>query len=74
MNPWVKFAQLLAPGAKQIVTVSSVGTDGTSVVVLRNGSAVRVAGDSVAAGQKAFIQNGRVIGRAPDLPAQSVEV
>lgn len=74
MNPWTKFAQLIAPGAKQIVTVASVGSDGTSVVTLRNGSSMRVAGDTVAAGQKAFIQNGRIIGRAPDLPVQNVEV
>ena len=74
MNPWTKFAQLIAPGAKQIVTVTTVGSDGTSVVTLRNGSSMRVAGDTVATGQKAFIQNGRIIGRAPDLPVQNVEV
>lgn len=74
MNPWVQLTRLMAPGAKQIVTVASVGTDGTSVVTLRSGGDVRVAGDSVAAGQKAFIQGGRIVGRAPDLPAFSVEV
>lgn len=74
MNPWVKFSQLLAPGVKQIVTVTSVGTDGTSIVALRDTSTVRVAGDSVSAGDKAFIQGGRIIGKAPDLPSYSVEV
>lgn len=74
MNPWVKFSRLMAPGAKLIVTVASVGTDGTSIVTLRDLSTVRVAGDSVGVGEKAFIQSGRIVGKAPALPAYSIEV
>jgi len=73
-NPWIKFKALLAPGAKQIVTVASVGTDGTSIVTLRDNNQIRVTGDSVAAGEKAIIQEGKIIGKAPGLPAQTIEV
>ncbi|MCY0966122.1 hypothetical protein [Parathalassolituus penaei] len=73
-NPWIKFKALLAPGAKQIVTVASVGADGTSIVTVRDGSQIRVAGDSVAAGEKAIIQDGKIMSKAPSLPMLSVEV
>ncbi len=73
-NPWSDYAKLLAPGARTIVTVSVVNSDGSSTVTLRTGETVRVAGDSVSAGQKAIIQDGRILKRAPDLPFQTVEV
>lgn len=73
-NPWASYSKLLAPGAKAIVTVTTVNSDGTSLVTLRSGSTIRVTGDTVAAGQKAIIQQGRIISRAPDLPVQTVEV
>lgn len=73
-NPWVKFQALIAPGPKQIVEVSSVGADGTSIVIVRGGNSIRVNGDAVPAGSKAIIQGGKIIGKAPDLPAQTVEI
>lgn len=73
-NPWVKFGALTAPGAKTVVTVTTVNNDGTSIVTLRNGSTLRVAGDSVTTGDKALIQNGKIVGAAPSLPIQSVTV
>lgn len=73
-NPWVKFGALSAPGAKTVVTVTAVNNDGTSIVTLRSGSTLRVAGDSVTAGDKALIQNGKIVGAAPSLPIQSVTV
>ncbi|HBA34885.1 MAG TPA: hypothetical protein DCZ12_12195 [Gammaproteobacteria bacterium] len=73
-NPWKSFSKLLAPGARTIVTVQTVNSDGTSVVELRSGDTIRVRGDSVAATEKAIIQNGEIKGKAPDLPEQTVEV
>ena len=73
-NPWVKFGALNAPGAKAVVTVTTVNNDGTSIVTLRSGQSLRVQGDSVAANSKALIQGGRIIGTAPSLPVQSVIV
>ena len=73
-NPWVKFKRLNAPGAKILVTVTAVHNNGTSTVTLRSGDQIVVQGDSVAAGSPAFIQDGRIAGRAPQLLVQSVSV
>jgi molybdopterin biosynthesis enzyme len=73
-NPWVKFGALIAPGVKAVVTVTTVNSDGTSIVALRSGQSLRVQGDSVEASSKALIQGGRIIGAAPSLPIQSISV
>lgn len=73
-NPWVKFGSLTAPSATAVVTVTTVNSDGTSIVTLRSGDSLRVQGDSVAATNKALIQDGKIIGAAPSLPVQSVSV
>jgi hypothetical protein len=73
-NPWISFGKLFDAGAKTIVTVTTVNADGTSIITLRSGSTLRVQGDSVTAGDKAIIQGGKIIGRAPNLPVQTVEV
>jgi hypothetical protein len=73
-NPWVKFGALTAPGAKAVVTVAAVNNDGTSIVMLRSGQALRVQGDSVGVNNKALIQGGKIIGAAPSLPTHSVSI
>jgi hypothetical protein len=73
-NPWVRFGALIAPGAKSVVTVTAVNVNGTSVVTLRGGGSVTVQGVSVDVGGSAIIQDGRIIGAAPDLPVASVEI
>lgn len=73
-NPWTQFQRLIAPGAKTIVTVTTVNTDGTSIVTLRSGDTVRVQGDTVTAGSKAIIQNGRILRTAPDLTHYDVDI
>ncbi|HBS41286.1 MAG TPA: hypothetical protein DEA26_01300 [Oceanospirillales bacterium] len=73
-NPWVQFGKLFAPGAKTVVTVQTVNADGSSIVQLRSGDTLRVIGDTVDANSKAVIQEGKIIGKAPDLPTQTVEV
>jgi molybdopterin biosynthesis enzyme len=73
-NPWVAFGALIAPGAKAVVTITAVNTDGTSLVELRGGGSLRVQGDNVTQGSKALIQGGRIIGAAPALPTQAIEV
>ncbi|MBL4796499.1 MAG: hypothetical protein JKY50_03700 [Oleispira sp.] len=73
-NPWVKFGELVAPGAKAVVTVTTVNNDGTTSVTLRGGGELRVQGDNVAQGAKALIQGGRISGAAPSLPIISTEV
>ena len=55
-NPWIRFQQLNAPGAKTLVTVTAVHDNGTTTVTLRNGDELVVQGDSVESG-KAFGRN-----------------
>ena len=74
MNQVQRLRELLSDGPRQIVTVDAVNTDGSSLVSLRTGDQLRVAGDTVEVGQKAIIQAGRIIGRAPDLPFSRIEV
>ena len=73
-NPWVRFSELVKPGARVVVTVAAQGGDGTSVVTLRDGSQMRVQGDSVAVGDRAVIQQGRITGGAPGLPLVDLEI
>lgn len=73
-NPWVKFKRLNAPGAKTLVTVTAVHNNGTSTVTLRTGDELVVQGDTVGAGSPAFIQDGRIAGKAPSLQIQTVSI
>jgi len=70
---WRKFKKLIDGPAMEVVTVQSV-SGGTSKCITYTGGVVIVSGDSVAAGDKAFIQDGRIIGEAPDLTYYEIEV
>lgn len=67
-NIFARFRRLLPDSPTIIATVSSVGADGTSMVLTSGGGAMRVFGDDVAVGAKAFVRDGAIIGPAPDLP------
>ncbi|MDP2548094.1 hypothetical protein [Oceanobacter sp. 4_MG-2023] len=73
-NPWTRLSKLIAPGAKTIVTVTTVHTDGTSTVTLRSGDTLRVQGDTVSEGNAALIQQRRIIGKVPNLVHYEIEV
>lgn len=74
-NPWVIFGQLTAGPPKLIADVGQHNGDGTSTVTLVGGGAqLRVDGQSVAVGQRAYVQDGAVIGAAPNLPVVTVDV
>lgn len=75
VNPWRRFIGLLPGGHKTVGEVLSVDNNaGTSRVQLRTGAEVVVAGTSVAVGSNAFLSDGQVIGKAPDLPQYDIEV
>jgi hypothetical protein len=74
VNPWLKFKNLLPDTAKQIVTVQTVNTDGTSIVQLRSGDLITVSGNSISTGNKAVIQGGRITGPASNLPYSDLTV
>lgn len=72
-NLWARFRRLIADSPTVIVTVATVNADGTSVVTTVGGGTMRVIGTSVAAGSKAFVRDGAVIGEAPNLPYYELE-
>lgn len=51
-------------------TVTAVHGDGTSSIALPNGRALRAQFQPVSVGQEAFVQDGKVLGAAPDLGAE----
>jgi hypothetical protein len=73
-NVWTRFKALLPSRALQVVTVLSVNANGTSQVQSDAGNEWTVLGDSVAAGGKALVQDGRIIAEAADLPTYTVSV
>ncbi|MGI2027802.1 hypothetical protein [Endozoicomonas acroporae] len=73
-NIWQQFKSLIPEGARTIVTITSNNGDGTSSATLRDGTTIRVQGESVLGGQKAIIQNGEVKATAPSLAQYEQEV
>lgn len=75
VNPWKKFIGLLPGGVRAVGTVTSVNaTSGMSTIIMRNGTRIAARGISVPVGTKAFVEDGQVIGPAPNLPQYDVEV
>ena len=72
-NPWARFRRLVPSAPMVIVTVASVATDGTSMVTTAAGGTLRVFGDAVAAGDKAYIRDGIIIGEAPNMTHYELE-
>lgn len=71
-NAYKRFRALLGGTYRQVVTVLGVNTDGTSVVMQRNGKTLVVRGVSVPAQRKAWVVNNEIVSEAPDLPFFSV--
>lgn len=75
VNPWKRFIGLLPGGMRTVGTVTSVNLqNGTSVIMLRNGSQISAKGTGVAKGLKAFVVDGQVMEQAPGLVQYEVEV
>ena len=74
VNPWRVFQGLLPRGGRSVVTITANNGDGTSQATLRDGTPIRVQGESVAPGGLALIQGGEVKAQVPALPQSSVAV
>ena len=72
MNRFRQLKDLLDTDTVDIVTVSSVEADGTSTVQDLAGNTYTVRGDSVPAGQKAYVKGGIIQGAAPSLPYSTI--
>ena len=67
VNPWQSFQNLLPQATRYIVTVDTVYGDGTSMATRRDGQQVRLIGDSISAGHRAWVDGETIIGDAPAL-------
>lgn len=72
-NLWARFKRLVQAAPMLIVTVESVGADGTSLVTTASGGTFRVFGDTVAAGSKAYVRDGVIVGEAPNMTHYELE-
>lgn len=73
-NAMKRFKRVLGGTSKQVAEVISIANDGTSLVELRNGKRFIARGDTVAMGDNAWIVNGEIISKAPDLPSYAVTI
>jgi hypothetical protein len=68
------FRSLLPQIPLVTVTVTAVNADGTSTVATMGGGSMRVIGTSVPAPNKAYVQDGKIVGEAPSLTYYELEV
>jgi len=68
MNLFAEFLALLPDDPVQYVKILTHEADGTSIVELPSGEQFRVRGTSVPPDAHAYIQAGRILDAAPDLP------
>ncbi|WP_067521844.1 hypothetical protein [Endozoicomonas ascidiicola] len=73
-NIWQQFKALVPEGVRVVATITTNNGNGTSQVELQDGSVITVKGESVAGGQKVFVQNGEMRGAAPSLAQYEVEI
>lgn len=62
-----QFQSLVSTPGLTVVTILTVNSDGTSRAETLGGTTITVDGDSVAAGNKAFVRNGEIVREAPNL-------
>lgn len=67
-NVWTQLTGLLAGPRLWIGQVTAFNADGTSTVLARGGVSLKVYGQSTPVGQTVFVQDGRILGPAPNLP------
>jgi len=67
VNEFTKFQGLINNDHVEIITITANNADGTSTGTTPSGDIVKVRGETVAAGNNAFVKNGVVDGQAPNL-------
>ena len=68
MNLYVQFRKLLPTSPLLVATVTAVHGDGSVTVQTPAGASTRVRGEGVIVGESVFVQAGRVVEIAPNLP------
>ena len=72
MNPYKKFINFLPLERMDVGKIIAVQSNTVSVL-LQNGNKVRVVGEGVI-GDNVYVKGGAVVGTAPDLPGQDIEI
>lgn len=74
-NIWAKFQQLNTKSPLLVVRIEQVLTEeGTSLVRTAGGGQMRALGAQLEVGSAAFVQDGRILAAAPDLPHYDLTV
>ena len=73
-NIWQQFKFLIPEGARTVVTITSNNGDGTSSGTLRDGTSIRVQGETVVPGNKALIEDRVVKAEVPGLAVYEAEI
>ena len=74
IDVWKQFDGLVPSQTTIIATVTAVNSDGTSTLSTPEGGTLIAQGNVVIVGGKAYVQAGRVLGAAPDLPTYEFTV
>ncbi|WP_445425163.1 hypothetical protein [Alishewanella sp. HL-SH06] len=73
-NQYQRLRGLTQSQPRTIGTVVSHNADGTSTVQLLSNAFVTVLGQGVAVNSRAYIEGGRIIGQAADLPFFTIDI
>lgn len=73
-NIFTQFQAMIPKSITVVVTITAVNGDGTSDGTTLSGVAIKVVGDSVPVGQKAFVKDGAIIRQAPNLSISNVVI
>lgn len=74
IDVWKQLNGILPSQTTIIAKVIAVNGDGTSTLQTPEGGTLKAQGVSVSVNSNAYIQDGRVIGAAPDLPTYDLTV
>ncbi|WP_019024047.1 MULTISPECIES: hypothetical protein [unclassified Thioalkalivibrio] len=74
MNLYRQFQRMIPRDPLLVAEVVSHNADGSSTLETPAGGIIRARGTDVAVGSNAYVQGGRVIEEAPDLPAYNETV
>ncbi len=73
-NAYSNFQNLLGRSPIQVVTITTVNSNGTSQATTPSGATITVKGDTVTAGNNAFIRDSEIIRQAPNLTPVTVTI
>ncbi len=74
INIWQQFKTLIPEASKTVVTIISNNGDGTSTAQLRDGTRIKVQGETITPNNKAIVQGNKIITAVPDLPSYGMEI